>query len=101
MGILTQIKNIFSGAVSFEAEVDGETESIRLGRLVKLAYERNTNLEDVNLRHANLRHANLEGAKLEGSDLRGAKLEGAKLGDSFKLGADRPLLQIGNIGSNS
>ena len=60
---------------------------------------RGANLEGANLRGAYLRGANLRGAYLRGANLRGANLGGANLDDDIKLAGDRPLLQIGPIGS--
>jgi hypothetical protein len=61
---VTQIKNRFTGAVVFEAEVDGETESIRLGLELQLALKNNANLAGANLAHADLARANLAGPNL-------------------------------------
>ena len=49
---------------------------------------------------ADLRGADLGGADLRSADLRGAYLRGADLGGA-KLIGDRPILQIGPIGSRS
>lgn len=63
------------------------------------------NLSRANLRRANLSGANLYGANLRGADLRGADLRGANLcgadGKTITLIGDRPVLQIGPIGSRS
>ena len=161
MKALTKILNRFTGSLIFEAEVDGGTESIRLGLAAKLAYKgeadlrgadlrganlygadlrgadlreadlRGANLGEADLRGANLREAdlreadlgeadlgganlrgadlrganlygaNLGGANLRGANLRGANLYGANLGEDVKLVGDRPILQIGPIGSRS
>ena len=71
MKVLTQIKNWFSGSVIFEAEVEGDSQNVRLGVAVKLAF----------------------GAR---ADLTGAVL----MGDTKLIGG-RPVLQIGPIGSRS
>ena len=55
-----------------------------------------------NLRGANLRGADLVGADLRSADLRSADLGGADLGEKFgKLISERPVLQIGPIGSRN
>ena len=68
------------------------------------------NLSSANLRGANLSSANLRGADLYGADLRGANLSGANLRranlSSAKchfgvLKGDRPITQIGPIGSEN
>ena len=86
MKALTKILNRFTGSLIFEAEVDGGTESIRLGLAAKLAYKGG---------------ADLRGADLRGANLYGADLGGANLGEDVKLVGDRPILQIGPIGSRS
>ena len=52
------------------------------------------NLADANLADANLRGANLAGAYLEGANLRGATLKNGE-----KLIGERPIFQVGPIGS--
>jgi hypothetical protein len=58
------------------------------------------NLSGADLSPANLSGANLSGANLYGANLYGAKLYGAKLYGANLVG-DRPILQIGPIGSRS
>ena len=82
MKVLTQIKNRFSGKLIFEAEVDGETESIRLGLTVKLAFKSGANLSEANLSGANLYRATLSGANLSRANLSGADLSRADRSDS-------------------
>ena len=87
-----QVFNHWSGAVQFEAEIecsDDTATSIKLGLAVKWA----------NLYRANLYGANLNGASLDGANLDGANLAGANLDDKSELSGDRPVLQIGPIGS--
>ena len=79
MKILTKIMNRFNGSLIFEAEVDGETEPIRLGLAVRLAISAKTNLRSANLRSADLRSANLYAANLESANLYAADLESANL----------------------
>ena len=60
MGVLTKILNRIDGSLIFEAKVDGETESIRLGLAARLKFQK-----DADLRYANLRYANLQDADLD------------------------------------
>nr|MCU0246391.1 pentapeptide repeat-containing protein [Bryobacter sp.] len=57
-------------------------------------------LSGADLSGANLSGADLSGAYLSGADLSGANLSGADLRGK-KLEGDRPLLQIGPIGSRA
>ena len=57
------------------------------------------NLAGANLARANLDGANLDGANLDGANLACANLAGANLADKSELQGDRPILQIGPIGS--
>ena len=57
------------------------------------------NLARANLDGANLAGANLDGANLACANLAGANLAGANLADKSELQGDRPILQIGPIGS--
>ena len=59
------------------------------------------NLAGANLEGANLKGANLAGANLEGAYLRGANLAGATLKRGEKLIGERPIFQVGPIGSRS
>ena len=99
MKILTKIMNRFNGSLIFEAEVDGETEPIRLGLAVRLAISAKTNLRSANLRSADLRSANLYAANLYAANLESANLESANLYEGCKLVGERPVFQIGPIGS--
>ena len=58
------------------------------------------NLYGANLRYANLTGANLYGADLTGADLTDANLYGAKCSFGVLKG-DRPIMQIGTIGSEN
>ena len=71
---------------------------------------RGADLRSADLCGAYLRHAYLRGAYLRGADLGGADLRSADLGSAYLRGADlggakligdRPILQIGPIGSRS
>ena len=79
MKTLTKILNRFTGSLIFEAEVSGETESIRLGMAVKLAIAAKANLRWANLSAANLSAADLYAADLRSADLRSANLCAANL----------------------
>jgi len=57
------------------------------------------NLAGANLARANLARANLDGANLDGANLDGANLDGAKIKDDCTLVGQRPIFQIGPIGS--
>ena len=74
------------------------------------AYLRGAYLSDADLSGADLRGANLSGADLRGADLRDADLSGADLRGANLCGAnlcgaklvgERPVLQIGPIGSRA
>ena len=96
MKVLTQIKNWFSGSVIFEAEVEGDSQNVRLGLAVKMAFGARADLT-----YADLMGADLMGAVLTGAVLRRADLTGAVLMGDTKLIGGRPVLQIGPIGSRS
>jgi len=71
------IKNRWSGAVLFTAEIEAEEgapESVKRGLAVRWACR-----NGIELSYANLSYANLSGAALRGADLRGANLCGANL----------------------
>ena len=57
------------------------------------------NLDGANLARANLAGANLDGANLAGANLAGANLAGANIKDDCTLVGQRPIFQIGPIGS--
>ena len=131
MKALTQIKSWFSGNVIFEAEIEGGSESIRLGLAVKMAFGARADLTGAALTGAVLMGADLTGAALTGADLTGAVLRRADLTGAVltyavlrradltdavlrradltyadlmgdtKLIGGRPVLQIGPIGSRS
>jgi hypothetical protein len=92
--VLFEIKHRFSGSVLFSLE----TGSLKL--CVEAAAKGGADLSGANLRDANLGGANLGGADLGGADLGDADLGGANLGGA-KLVGDRPVLQIGPIGSRA
>jgi len=98
-----QIKNRYSGAVLYEAQIPDDTPS-GLEMRVALAsataaranlsdaylsdaYLSGANLSGANLSGANLRDANLSGANLSGANLSGANLSGANLSDANLSGA--------------
>ena len=90
-----QIKARFSAAVLFEHEAENNNVSITLQAAVKAR----ANLDGANLAGAYLAGANLAGANLAGAYLAGAYLAGAYLQDKSKLVGERPIIQIGPIGS--
>jgi len=61
---------------------------------------RDSDLSGSNLRGSDLRGSNLRGSDLRDSDLRGSDLRGSKLSGG-DLSGDRPILQIGPIGSRA
>ncbi|WYX08194.1 pentapeptide repeat-containing protein [Achromobacter xylosoxidans] len=88
-----EIKNRWTGAVLFTADVPEGTES---GMVARVALEqavearadlRDADLRDADLRGANLGDADLRGAYLRDADLRDADLRGANLGDADLRGA--------------
>jgi uncharacterized protein YjbI with pentapeptide repeats len=90
------VKNRFTGAVQFTAEIDcGDDASpgIKLGLAVTWAKKEDANLRGADLRGADLRGADLWDANLRGADLwdanlRGADLRGVDLRDANLRGAD-------------
>ena len=105
-----------NGTVLFEAEIPDDTPSTMATRAALEAAVR----DKANLRGAYLSGANLRGAYLSGANLSGAYLGGANLIDAYLGGANlsdanlsdanlsgtrligqRPILQIGPIGSRS
>ena len=91
------------GAYLDGANMDGANMD---GANLRGAYLRGANLRGANmdgayLRGANLDGANLGGAYLRGANLRGANLDGAYLDGAGKLTGDRPIFQVGPIGSRS
>ena len=105
-----QIKSRFTAAVLFEH--DCENNNIRL--TLELAVKNDADLRGADLSSANLSSANLSSADLSGADLRdaylygaylygaylyGANLAGANLKNKEKLVGERPIFQIGPIGS--
>ena len=101
-----EIKNRFTGAVQFTAEIDCAEDALRpikLGLAVRLgikeganlaganlagAYLANADLGWVNLTDANLRDADLADAYLAGANLAGAYLAGADLAGAYLMGAN-------------
>ena len=115
-----EIKCRFSGSVLFSHECDGNTIKITVEAATKArAYLAGANLAGANLAGANLAGANLTRAYLDGAYLAGANLAGANLARAYLAGADlaranlagayldggeklvgeRPVFQIGPIGS--
>jgi hypothetical protein len=86
-----EVRNRFTGAVQFTAEIDCTDDApryVKLGLSVRWAIASDANLYDADLRGANLCGANLYRADLSGADLRGAILSGADLRDAILYGAN-------------
>ena len=78
-----EIKNRFTGAVQFTAEIDCAEDALRpikLGLAVRLGIKEGANLAGANLAGAYLAGANLRNANLAGANLAGAYLANADLG---------------------
>ena len=86
-----QVLHRFSNAVLFEHDGANLVGANLVG----------ANLVDANLAGANLADAYLAGANLAGANLAGAKLAGATLKNGEKLIGERPIFQVGPIGSRS
>ena len=112
------VLNRFTGEVQFTAEIeckDDELPSVKLGLAIEWAYKTRANLDGANLDGAYLdgaylARANLDGAYLAGAYLAGANLDGANLAGAYlaranldgkKLIGERPILQIGGLGSRN
>ena len=82
-------------AVAARANLDGASliRATLAGAILDGANLAGANLAGANLDGANLARAYLAGANLDGANLAGANLDGAK------LLSDRPIIQIGPIGS--
>jgi hypothetical protein len=78
-----EIKNRFTGAVQFTAQIDcddGELTSVKIGLAVKWAIVSGAYLSGAYLSGANLSRANLSRANLSDANLSDANLTGAKIG---------------------
>ena len=110
-----QIKHRWTGVVLFECEAP---EGIEIRQHIRHALEKankaradlsgsnlrgsdlsGSNLSGSNLSYSNLRGSNLSGSNLRDSDLSGSNLRGSDLSDGLKLIGNRPVFQIGPIGS--
>ncbi len=104
-----EIKCRFSAKTLFEHEAENNTlrltveAGVKVGANLAGANLDGANLDGANLDGANLAGANLDGAYLDGANLDGAYLAGANLAganlDGAKLLGERPVLQIGPLGS--
>jgi hypothetical protein len=96
------IKNRWTGAVIFEAEIgaeySGQSDSVKLGIAVKIAVKARANLAGANLAGANLVGANLARANLADAYLAGANLAGANLAGANLAGAN--LVGANLVGAN-
>jgi uncharacterized protein YjbI with pentapeptide repeats len=104
-----KIKSIIGG-VLYVADIPDDTDPSAQARAAMAAAIRaNANLSGANLSGANLSGAYLSGANLSGAylsdaylrdaDLRDADLRGAKIDDARTLVGERPVVQIGPLGS--
>jgi hypothetical protein len=100
-----EIKCSLTGTVLFEHDAEVNTIKLTLEAAVKAganldgANLAGANLDGANLAGANLAGANLDGANLAGANLDGANLAGANLDGDEKLIGERPIFQLGPIGS--
>jgi hypothetical protein len=105
-----EIKCRFSGSVLYSHEAENNSMRVTLEAAISArAYLAGANLAGANLAGAYLdgaylagaylAGANLAGAYLDGANLAGAYLDGANLAGAEKLIGERPIFQIGPIGS--
>ena len=90
-----QIKHRWTGAVLFECEAP---EGIEIRQHIRHALEK-ANKARADLSGSNLRDSDLSGSNLSYSNLRDSDLSGSNLRDGLKLIGNRPVFQIGPIGS--
>ena len=90
-----EIKCRFSESVLFSHEAENNSMKLTL----EAAVSARTNLAGANLADAYLDGTNLAGANLAGAYLAGANLAGAYLAGGEVLIGERPIFQIGPIGS--
>ena len=94
-----EIKNRFTGAVQFTAQIDcddGELTSVKIGLAVKWAIRSYAYLSGADLSGADLSGASLSRASLSGADLSGADLSDADLSRADLSGADLSRAKIGH-----
>jgi uncharacterized protein YjbI with pentapeptide repeats len=107
-----EIKCRFSGSILFSHEAENNSIKLTLeAAVLARANLARANLDGANLGGANLGGANLDGAylaraylaraNLDGANLDGAYLARANLGGGEVLIGERPVIQIGPIGSRS
>jgi len=98
---LTLEAAVSAGAYLARANLDGANlaGANLAGANLARAYLDGANLAGANLAGANLAGANLAGAYLDGANLAGANLAGANLARGEVLIGERPIFQIGPIGS--
>ena len=100
--VTVEIKSRWNEGVLFRAEVDASTDAnLRVRAALAIAVNAGANLAGAYLAGAYLAGAYLAGADLAGADLAGAYLAGASLDDNSVMVGERPILQIGPIGSVS
>ena len=117
MGSKIEIRHRYTDAVLYACDVtdDEQASGLAMRAALEGAVKAGANLSGANLRGAYLSGANLSGAYLNGAylsdaNLRGANLSGAYLNganlsgavvNGLRLAGDRPVIQIGPIGSES
>jgi hypothetical protein len=110
VNVKIEIKSYFSGSVLFSHDVGGNTVKLTLEAAVSARADLSganlsgadlsgAYLSGADLSGADLSRANLSGANLSGADLSGAYLSGADLSNDEKLVGERPIFQLGPIGS--
>ena len=95
------LRHVVEQAVAAGAYLDGANlaRANLAGANLAGAYLARAYLDGANLDGATLDGAYLDGANLDGANLNGAKLDGANLAGNCKLIGNRPILQVGPIGS--
>ena len=95
-----QIKHRFTDAVLFECEApEGMSSGLQMRHAVERAVLAGAYLAGAYLAGAYLAGANLARANLDGANLARANLDGANLDGGVTLVGDRPIFQVGPIGS--
>ena len=96
-----EIKHRYTDAVLFAYDAENNTMRLTVEAAVSAKADlRGSDLSGSNLRYSDLSGSDLRYSKLSDSDLRDSDLSGSKLSGS-DLSGDRPILQIGPIGSRA
>jgi hypothetical protein len=86
-----EIKNRWTGAVKFTAEIDCADDaphSVKIGLAVMWAVKNKANMEDANMAGANMAGANMEDANMAGANMAGANMARANMADANMAGAN-------------